>query len=124
MACGCIVTRRTMIHYLNQTSMGRAVTQATEEDVRSVWTTEEWVAHAGHIMLDVPAPQRKTPKNKRRSSSVSQRGGRRASGDGEGEAGHEMGPIRRRVGGQTYDAVPPVPSSYAGQGRWRAEDFR
>jgi hypothetical protein len=113
----CIVSPRTIIHYMNQTSMGRAYTQAENPDeVKSYWTTEQWLDMAGGKMLNIPRARKKMKLEK---LDVASSKGPRSSGNSTSTqnlgltSGH-----RTRYG--TYGPVPG--SSPDNQGNWAVDD--
>jgi hypothetical protein len=64
MICSCTVTWRALNHYMNQTSMGRAVIQEKFPGKAEVGDkTNTWFQKAGSLWLDVPGV---TPRTKKR----------------------------------------------------------
>ncbi len=58
LSCFGVVTSRTLHHYVNHTSMGRAVVQATDPTAAPVNAkTKEWSRSAGKMLLLVPGVQ-------------------------------------------------------------------
>jgi hypothetical protein len=111
----CVVSFRTIIHYMNQTSMGRAVTQAKNTgEGSSVWTTSQWLDLAGAVRLNIPRARKKVNLDKFDYGQLRVNG---SLGTGEEAFGMNARHRLRRAG---YGAVPTnSPDTGAG---WSARE--
>lgn len=105
----CMVTRRELIHYLNQTSMGRTYTQAQDPHrVNSAWATTQWLDFSGEMILDIPKAQKKIKLRRRKVKK------HKLSDLGLGSSRETLGLKVRRMGNRNYESVrgaPPDASS-------------
>jgi hypothetical protein len=110
-----IVSFRTIIHYMNQTSMGRAVTQAKNTgEGSSVWTTSQWLDLAGTVHLNIPRVRKKVSSDKLDHEQLRGNG---SLGTGEEASGMNA---RHRLSRAGYGAVPTNPPDTGAE--WSARE--
>ena len=104
MCCLRAVSWRSLNHFMNQTSMGRALTQVKEPTAARVNAkTKEWAETAGKIILTVPGV-RDTPHDQTDNQRERLLHGRHDSATGSRFSGTEL-PAWRRRGGSIYNST-------------------
>ena len=105
MCCFRAVSWRSLNHFMNQTSMGRAMTQVKEPTATSVNAkTKDWADTAGKMILTVPGVS-DAPRDQTDTQRVRLIHGRHDSAAGSDSQGLEL-PTVRRYGSSIYSSAP------------------